>query len=65
MARMLQAQRQRYTSSLLRFSSDLCAFQLTPALQSAITQDDEAAAMEAMFKAQSANWEETQEKMSQ
>lgn len=28
-------------------------------------QDDEDAAMAAMFQAQSANWEETQEKMSQ
>ena len=30
-----------------------------------ITKDDEAAAMAAMFQAQTANWEETQEKMSQ
>ncbi|GJE91192.1 DWNN-domain-containing protein [Phanerochaete sordida] len=32
---------------------------------SAITKDDEAAAMAAMFQAQTTNWEETQEKMSQ
>lgn len=32
---------------------------------STITKDDEAAAMAAMFQAQTANWEETQEKMSQ
>lgn len=30
-----------------------------------MTKDDEAAAMAAMFEAQTANWEETQEKMSQ
>lgn len=30
-----------------------------------VTKDDEAAAMAAMFQAQTANWEETQEKMSQ
>ncbi|KAF8892262.1 DWNN domain-containing protein [Infundibulicybe gibba] len=35
------------------------------AVKSAITKDDEAAAMAAMFQAQTANWEETQEKMSQ
>lgn len=33
-------------------------------VKSAVTKDDEAAAMAAMFQAQSANWEETQEKMS-
>lgn len=33
--------------------------------KSAATQSDEAAAMAAMFQAQTANWEETQEKMSQ
>ncbi|KAF9563120.1 DWNN-domain-containing protein [Agrocybe pediades] len=32
---------------------------------SSITKDDEAAAMAAMFQAQTQNWEETQEKMSQ
>jgi protein MPE1 len=32
---------------------------------SAVTNDDEAAAMAAMFQAQTANWEETQEKMTQ
>jgi protein MPE1 len=32
---------------------------------SAITQSDEAAAVAAMFQAQTQNWEETQEKMSQ
>ncbi|KAF8967620.1 DWNN domain-containing protein [Flammula alnicola] len=36
----------------------------TPA-SSAVTKDDEAAAMAAMFQAQTQNWEETQEKMSQ
>ncbi|KAI0343058.1 DWNN-domain-containing protein [Trametopsis cervina] len=37
-----------------------------PAIKpSNITQDDEAAAMAAMFQQQTANWEETQEKMSQ
>lgn len=30
-----------------------------------MTKDDEAAAMAAMFQAQTQNWEETQEKMSQ
>lgn len=34
-------------------------------LKSSVATDDEAAAMAAMFQAQSANWEETQEKMSQ
>jgi len=34
-------------------------------LKSAIAKEDEAAAMAAMFQAQTANWEETQEKMSQ
>ncbi|KAJ7247616.1 DWNN domain-containing protein [Mycena haematopus] len=34
-------------------------------LKPAAADDDEASAMEAMFKAQSANWEETQAKMSQ
>lgn len=38
----------------------------TPVIKpSVITKDDEAAAMAAMFQAQNANWEETQEKMSQ
>ncbi|KZP25545.1 DWNN-domain-containing protein [Athelia psychrophila] len=37
----------------------------TSAAGSAVTQDDEQAAMAAMFQAQTANWEETQEKMSQ
>jgi protein MPE1 len=32
--------------------------------KNAVTKDDEAAAMAAMFQAQTANWEETQEKMS-
>ncbi|KAI9460110.1 DWNN-domain-containing protein [Lactarius psammicola] len=36
----------------------------TPPLQSLGGKEDEAAAMAAMFQAQSANWEETQEKMS-
>ena len=35
------------------------------AVKSSVATDDEAAAMAAMFQAQSANWEETQEKMSQ
>jgi len=34
-------------------------------VKSSVATDDEAAAMAAMFQAQSANWEETQEKMSQ
>lgn len=34
-------------------------------LKTSVATDDEAAAMAAMFQAQSANWEETQEKMSQ
>lgn len=34
-------------------------------MKSSVATDDEAAAMAAMFQAQSANWEETQEKMSQ
>ncbi|OBZ73552.1 putative RING finger protein P8B7.15c [Grifola frondosa] len=34
-------------------------------VKSAVTKEDEAAAMAAMFQAQTANWEETQEKMSQ
>jgi len=33
--------------------------------KSVVTKDDEQAAMAAMFQAQTANWEETQEKMSQ
>jgi hypothetical protein len=37
----------------------------TQAAKPAAAEDDEASAMEAMFKAQSANWEETQAKMSQ
>lgn len=36
-----------------------------PVLKSSVATGDEAAAMAAMFQAQSANWEETQEKMSQ
>ncbi|KAI0285796.1 DWNN domain-containing protein [Russula aff. rugulosa BPL654] len=41
------------------------SFDLTqPALPSMSGKDDEVAAMAAMFQAQSANWEETQEKMS-
>lgn len=39
--------------------------QQTSAAGSAATKDDEQAAMAAMFQAQTANWEETQEKMSQ
>lgn len=35
------------------------------AVKSAVTKEDEAAAMAAMFQAQTQNWEETQEKMSQ
>ncbi|KIY49977.1 DWNN-domain-containing protein [Fistulina hepatica ATCC 64428] len=41
---------------------------VTPAplpIKSNVTEDDEAAAMAAMFQAQTQNWEETQEKMSQ
>jgi hypothetical protein len=38
---------------------------LSNAAKSAVTKDDEQAAMAAMFQAQTANWEETQEKMSQ
>ena len=34
-------------------------------LKSVVTKEDEQAAMAAMFQAQTANWEETQEKMSQ
>ncbi|KAH9479364.1 putative RING finger protein P8B7.15c [Psilocybe cubensis] len=37
----------------------------TPVVASHITKEDEAAAMAAMFQAQTQNWEETQEKMSQ
>lgn len=36
-----------------------------PVISNNITKGDEAAAMAAMFQAQTANWEETQEKMSQ
>ena len=36
-----------------------------PLAGSVVTEEDEAAAMAAMFQAQSANWEEAQEKMSQ
>lgn len=50
----------RKASSPLRQSY---IFQVT--VKSAVTKDDEAAAMAAMFQAQTANWEETQEKMSQ
>ncbi|KAI0774785.1 DWNN domain-containing protein [Trametes elegans] len=35
-----------------------------PAINNVVTEQDEAAAMAAMFQAQTANWEETQEKMS-
>ncbi|KIJ65554.1 hypothetical protein HYDPIDRAFT_110662 [Hydnomerulius pinastri MD-312] len=35
-----------------------------PIPKNSVTKDDEAAAMAAMFQAQTANWEETQEKMS-
>lgn len=38
---------------------------LKPVLKSSVATEDEATAMAAMFQAQSANWEETQEKMSQ
>jgi len=37
----------------------------TPTVASSVAKGDEAAAMAAMFKAQTENWEETQEKMSQ
>ncbi|KAI0666821.1 DWNN domain-containing protein [Trametes maxima] len=37
---------------------------LAPAVPSVVTEEDEAAAMAAMFQAQTANWEEAQEKMS-
>ena len=43
-------------------SPKLCS---QPAIKSSVTKDDEAAAMAAMFQASAANWEETQEKMSQ
>lgn len=36
-----------------------------PVISNNIAKEDEAAAMAAMFQAQTANWEETQEKMSQ
>ena len=36
-----------------------------PTLGLNVTEDEEAAAVAAMFKAQTENWEETQEKMSQ
>ena len=36
-----------------------------PLASSVVTEEDEAAAMAAMFQAQTANWEEAQEKMSQ
>ncbi|KAI0334568.1 DWNN-domain-containing protein [Cubamyces sp. BRFM 1775] len=35
-----------------------------PVINNVVTKEDEAAAMAAMFQAQTANWEETQEKMS-
>ena len=37
----------------------------TPLVKSIVTQEDEHEAMEAMFQAQTANWEEAQKKMSQ
>jgi protein MPE1 len=40
-------------------------FSSRKALKTSVATGDEAAAMAAMFQAQSANWEETQEKMSQ
>ena len=40
-------------------------FEQTPLAKSIVTQEDEDEAMAAMFQAQTANWEETQEKMSQ
>lgn len=42
----------------------LIAFEKTP-VKSAVVKEDEAAAMAAIFSAQTQNWEETQEKMSQ
>jgi protein MPE1 len=45
-------------------SSHLDHLAQTPVV-SGVTNEDEAAAMAAMFQAQTANWEETQEKMSQ
>ena len=59
------------TSSVSLFP--LTRFQLIPPqssvmpspMKSSITNDDEKAAVAAMFQAQTANWEETQEKMSQ
>jgi protein MPE1 len=44
--------------------SVLTAFQQAP-VSSAVVKEDEAAAMAAIFSAQTQNWEETQEKMSQ
>jgi protein MPE1 len=43
----------------------LRSIQSTSIPKNSVTKDDEAAAMAAMFQAQTANWEETQEKMSQ
>lgn len=45
-------------------STPLTEWQQAP-LQTLGGNEDEAAAMAAMFQAQTANWEETQEKMSQ
>lgn len=50
--------------SILSFCPYAFDFTQTP-VQGLVGKDDEVAAMAAMFQAQSANWEETQEKMSQ
>lgn len=51
--------------SLLYFRHPFLTVLQQPVISSNITKEDEQAAMAAMFQAQSANWEETQEKMSQ
>jgi len=59
------------TSSVSLFSLTRCQLippqstATTSPMKSSITNDDEKAAVAAMFQAQTANWEETQEKMSQ
>lgn len=55
-------------SSQKRLASAHFMYPLQPApitTKSTVTKEEELAAMAAMFQAQSANWEETQEKMSQ
>ena len=62
-----QTARQMALYCPVHFSFSFYSAPQTPATSasSTVAKDDEAASIAAMFKAQTENWEETQEKMSQ